>query len=58
MPGKKTSWLRGLQEAGVPASLDTHPLYSGEENPSMMQETIHREHTMSTHNDTPVHKAT
>lgn len=43
--GKKTSWLRGWQEAGVPASVNTHPEYNSEENLSVMSETESREHS-------------
>lgn len=34
--GEKASWLVGWQEAGVPASVHTHPVFGAEENPSVM----------------------
>lgn len=36
--GEKASWLGGWQEAGVPASVHAHPVFRGEETPSMMSE--------------------
>lgn len=36
--GEQASWLVGWQEAGVPASVRTHPVLGGEENPSVMSE--------------------
>lgn len=36
--GEGASWLVGRQEAGVPASVHTHPVLGGEENPSVMSE--------------------
>lgn len=36
--GEEAIWLIDWQEAGVPASVHTHPVFGGEENPSVMSE--------------------
>lgn len=53
--GKRTSWLRGEQEAGVPASVDTHPVvqWSGGPFRDVRKDTKStHEHSWKTHSYT------
>lgn len=50
MPGKRTNWHINWQEAGVPASVSTHPVYSGEENPAtLLQDSVIYAHSAHAH---------